>query len=110
MPVGARIDQLRVNPDAIAGTLNASFHHIRHSELLPNLAQIARDPAFVMHHRSAADYFQVRDSCEQQQCNCNCRPARARAMFLKDLELYWNSRISDLIVVKTNNPEPHTVL
>src|SRR6266700_4178759 len=30
-------------------------------ELVGDLAQIARDSAFVMHHRGAADYFQVRD-------------------------------------------------
>jgi len=31
-------------------------------------------------------------------------------MFLKDLELYWNSRIPDLIVVQVNNPDPRTML
>jgi hypothetical protein len=32
--VGARIDQLRVDPHAITGALNTSFHHIRHSEFV----------------------------------------------------------------------------
>jgi hypothetical protein len=30
-----------------------------HTQLLSNLAQIARDPALVLHHGTAADYFQV---------------------------------------------------
>ena len=61
MAVGARIHQLGVHAHAIAGALNASFHHIRHSELLGDLTQITRFSALVLHHRRAADYFQVRD-------------------------------------------------
>src|SRR5438132_8743007 len=63
MPVGTRIDQLRIDAHAISRALNASFQHMRYPELFPDLAQIARDPAFVMHHRGPADHFQVRDSC-----------------------------------------------
>ena len=61
MPVGARIDQLRVDAHPIGRTLNASFQHMRHPELLANLAQISRDSAFVLHDARAADYFQVGD-------------------------------------------------
>src|SRR5437867_150906 len=64
MPVGPRLDQLRVDAHAVAGALDTSFQHMRDPELLPDLAQIACDPASVIHHRGAADYFQVRDSCE----------------------------------------------
>ena len=35
-----------------------------HSKLLPNLAQIARDAALVLHHRTAADHFQIGDLCQ----------------------------------------------
>jgi hypothetical protein len=61
MSVGARVDQLRVHPHVIAGPLNASFHYMRHTELPADLAQIARDPAFVLHHTCAADYSQIGD-------------------------------------------------
>ena len=67
MRVGARIDQLRVDAHAIAGALNASFHDMRDTELLADLAQIARDPAFVLHHARAADHFQIRDLGEVGQ-------------------------------------------
>ena len=37
---------------------------MRHAKLLPNLAQIARCAALVLHDAGAADHFQVRDSGE----------------------------------------------
>src|SRR4029077_15795563 len=61
MRVVAGIDQLRVDAHAIARALNASFYHIRDSQLLRDLAQIARDSALVLQNGSAADDFQVGD-------------------------------------------------
>src|SRR5439155_22992325 len=61
MFVGASIDQLRVNADPVTRTLNASLQHIRHAELLADLAQIAWVTGLVEHYRSAADDFQVGD-------------------------------------------------
>ena len=61
VPIGARIDQLRVDAHAIARALNASFHDMRDTKLLADLAQISRGSAFVLHHRSAADHFQIGD-------------------------------------------------
>src|SRR5438067_12937805 len=59
MPVGARIDQLRVDAHTIAGLLNTSFHHMRHTELLTDHAYVAQHPAFVWHHTRPADHFQI---------------------------------------------------
>ncbi len=61
MPVGSRIDQLRVDAHAIARALNASFHDMRDAELLANLAQVAREPRSCIALRGAADHFQIRD-------------------------------------------------
>ena len=59
MRISARIYQLRIHPHAIAGSLNTSFQHMRHSKLLSDLTQVARNPALVLCHRSPADHFQV---------------------------------------------------
>src|SRR5437016_3737383 len=59
MPVGTRIHQLRVDTHPIASSLNASFHHMRHTELLTDHAYVARHPAFVWHHTRATDHFQI---------------------------------------------------
>ena len=61
LSVGACIEQLRVDAHAIARTLDTSFHDMRDPELLADLAQIARHVALVLHHRRAADYFQIGD-------------------------------------------------
>ena len=57
MCVIARIDQLRVHAHTIAHALHAAFHQMRDSELLRDLAQVARDSSLVLHHRSAANHF-----------------------------------------------------
>ena len=59
MLVGARIDQLRVDTDAIPRALNASFHDMRDTELLADFAQVALGPALVLHYTGAADHFQI---------------------------------------------------
>jgi hypothetical protein len=63
MPVGACIDQLRVDAHAIANALNISFQQMRHAKFLADLAQIARDSALVLHCRRAADHLQIGDAC-----------------------------------------------
>ena len=59
MPVGTRINQLRVDAHAIASALNTSFQHICDAKLLPDLAHVVRHPAFVWHYTGAADHFQI---------------------------------------------------
>ena len=64
MPTDARragIDQLRVDAHAIARALNASFYHIRDSQLLRDLAQIACNSALILQNGGSADDFQVCD-------------------------------------------------
>jgi hypothetical protein len=61
MRVGARVNQLRVHPNLVRRPLDTAFKQMGHAQLLPNLAQIARNAALVLHHRRAADHFQVRD-------------------------------------------------
>ena len=67
MCVIARIDQLRVHAHTIAHALHTAFHQMRDPELLRDLAQVARDSSLVLHHRSAADHFQVGDLGEVSQ-------------------------------------------
>src|SRR5947207_629835 len=57
--IGGDIDQLSVDAHPIARSLDGSFHHTRNTELLADLAQVARDSAFVLHYRGAADHFQI---------------------------------------------------
>src|SRR5205823_10253691 len=61
MRVRAGIEQLRVDAHAVARALNASFYHIRDSQLLRNLAQIACNAALILQNGGAADDFQVGD-------------------------------------------------
>ena len=61
MGVSSRIHQLRINAHTIRNALDAAFEQMRHAEFFSDLVQVARDPALVLHYRSAADYFQVRD-------------------------------------------------
>ncbi len=59
MRVGARIDQLRVDSHLVPRPLHTTLEQMRHAQLLPDLAQVARRVALVIHHRGAADHFQV---------------------------------------------------
>ena len=61
MRVVAGVDQLRVDAHAIARALNASFYHVRDSQLLRDLAQIACNAALIVQNGGAADDFQVGD-------------------------------------------------
>ena len=61
MRIVARVDQLCVHPHAIGYALHAAFHQMRDPELLRDLAQVALRASFVLHHRSAANHFQVGD-------------------------------------------------
>ena len=67
MRIAACVDQLRVDPHAIAHALHAALHQMRDPELLRDLAQIARSSSFVLHHRCAADHFQISDFGEISQ-------------------------------------------
>jgi hypothetical protein len=50
MRIGSGINQLRVNPYAITGSLNTSLQYMRHPKLLADLAQVTCDPALVLHN------------------------------------------------------------
>ena len=67
MRVGPRVDQLRIYPNLIGGTLHAAFDNMCDAELLADLAQIARRAAFVLHDARAADHFQVGNLCQMGQ-------------------------------------------
>src|SRR4029077_13292433 len=62
MRFGPRVDQLRVDAHAIARALNASFNHIRDSQLLRDVAQIACNAALILQNGGAADHLQVGNS------------------------------------------------
>ena len=61
MPVSACIDELRVHSHFPAGALHAAFEQMSDAELLADLRQVALRATFILHDRSAADHFQVRD-------------------------------------------------
>src|SRR6266480_167453 len=61
LPVGSRIDQLRIDTYAIGSALNASFQYMRHAECRTNFAQVAWSAGLILHCRCAADDFQVGD-------------------------------------------------
>ena len=56
--VRLRIDELRVDPHAIARDLHAAFEHIRDAEFASDLLHVARLAA-VSRHAAAADHFQI---------------------------------------------------
>src|SRR5262245_59390792 len=64
MRISASVDQLGVDADTLASALHAAFEKMRNAKLFPDLAQIARGSGLVLHYRSAADHFQIRNSCE----------------------------------------------
>src|SRR4029077_8328697 len=57
LPVVARIDQVRVEAHAVAGTPHTSFQYIRNPEFVADLGEIALDTALVLHRRGAADHL-----------------------------------------------------
>ena len=61
MPICPSVDQLCVHPHLPADALHTAFEQMRYPELFPDLAQIARNPALVLHDARAANHFQVRD-------------------------------------------------
>ena len=61
MPVSARIDQLRVDPHAIARALHAAFYDVRNAKFVCNLEEIPFGLTFVLHYAPATDDFQVGD-------------------------------------------------
>ena len=67
MCVIACIDQLRVYSHAIASALNTSLHYIGKAEFICDLAQVTFHAVLVLHHRSAANDFQVRDPRQIRQ-------------------------------------------
>ena len=67
MRICAGIDQLGVDAHFAAGALHTALEQMRDAKLLRDLAQIALCASFVLHHRSAADHFQVGDFGEISQ-------------------------------------------
>ena len=62
--VGRRLDELRVNPEPVADSLNATFQKMGNTELLADLTRVPRIPAFVKVRRCTTDDLQVCDSPE----------------------------------------------
>ena len=61
MRVSARVDQLGVDAQMLAGTLDAAFEQMRDSELPADFVGVTRAARLVKIRRSAADYFEVSD-------------------------------------------------
>ena len=43
----------------VSGAPHTAFHYVAYSQLLRNLSEITRDPTLILHHRSAANHFQI---------------------------------------------------
>ena len=61
MGIGAGVDELGIDPDAIVDSLDTAFQDVGDAQLLPDLAQVAFPNSLVLHHAGAADHFEVRD-------------------------------------------------
>ena len=61
MTVGARVDQLRIDAEAITGALHRTFHDVSDTELLADLAHVAFGPGLVLTHAGVADHLQIGD-------------------------------------------------
>ena len=59
--VGPRVDELGIDPDAVAGASHRAFEDMGDTERFADLAQVARASAILL-HRGATDDFQVGDS------------------------------------------------
>ncbi len=59
MSIGAGVDELSIDTDAIGGALNAAFQHMGNTELTADLAKIAGANGLILHDTGAADYFEV---------------------------------------------------
>ena len=60
----ARIDELSIDANPVAGTLHTPFQEMSYAKLLPDFARISRAAALVKIRGSAADDFQGRDLCQ----------------------------------------------
>jgi hypothetical protein len=58
--IGASIDQLRINAEAVPRTLDGAFNNIRDPELFTDLAQVASHTALVLARARVADDPQFR--------------------------------------------------
>ena len=67
MRIVAGVDELRIHSHPTAGTLNTSFYHIGDAEFVCDLTEVTLTNDLVLHHRSPADYFQVRDARQIRQ-------------------------------------------
>src|SRR5712691_4504252 len=59
MRVCAGINQLRVDTNPATGALDCTFKDVSDTEYFADFAQVALDDVFVLHHRRAADHFEV---------------------------------------------------
>ncbi len=65
--VGARLDELCVDSEPIADSLNTAFQEMSNAKLLAYLTRVARIFTFIKVRRSATDNFQVGNSCQVRQ-------------------------------------------
>src|SRR3954471_13919514 len=61
MCVGVSLDELGVNSEALADSLDASFQKVGDAELLPDLTRVARISALIKIRRRATDYLELGD-------------------------------------------------
>src|ERR1051326_5989064 len=62
LTTGGYIEQMGVNPPPIFCSLNASFHHMRDTEFVPDLVEISCRSTLILHRRSAAGHFQISEA------------------------------------------------
>src|SRR5581483_7794017 len=62
MGISARVDQLRVNSEPLADSLNVTFQEMSNTQLLADLTRVPRVSAFVKVRRCTTDDLQVCDS------------------------------------------------
>ena len=59
MGIGASVDELRVDVNAVGGALHAPFKDVPDAKIFCDLAQVSRDATLVLHHAGTTNHFQI---------------------------------------------------
>src|ERR1700720_1455551 len=59
MRIGAGIDQLGTDTNSASGALHRTFEDVSDPKRFADFTKVALDEVFVLHHRSAADHFEI---------------------------------------------------
>ena len=86
VPVGARVDELCVDPHAVRFAPHRPLHHVGDAERFADLPQISR-PGPVLPNRCAADHFQVRHFGETRD-NVVLDPVRKVSVLLVVTQIF----------------------